>query len=173
MWEIMEVTAVRLAGILPESVVDGPGLRFVVFAQGCPHHCRGCHNPETWDPAGGKEMTVKEITKLLKKRLKYGIKGITLSGGEPFLQAEEMALLAGEARKMGLDVTAYTGFLYEELLEMTEPGIQELLNSIDLLIDGPFIEERKDLALAFRGSDNQRIIDLSATRVQGRIVLIA
>lgn len=163
----------RLAGILPESVVDGPGLRFVVFAQGCPHHCRECHNPETWDPAGGKVMTVREIIKLLKKRVKYGIKGITLSGGEPFLQVEEMAELAREARKIGLDVVAYTGYLYEELLGMKRPAIQDLLDNTDILIDGPFIPEHKDISLAFRGSDNQRLIDLTATRAKGSLIQIA
>jgi len=163
---------VRVAGIITDSVVDGPGVRFVVFAQGCPHHCPGCHNPQTWEPQGGKEMTVREILKMLKKRLKY-IKGITLSGGEPFLQAEEMAQLAGEAKKLGLDVVTYTGYRYEELLALNTPGCQELLENTDILIDGPFIQELKDISLPFRGSSNQRLIDLAATRRQGKISLIA
>jgi len=163
---------VRVAGIITDSVVDGPGVRFVVFGQGCPHHCPACHNPETWDPQGGKEMTLKEILKMLKKRLKY-IKGITLSGGDPFLQAEEMAALGREARKMGLDVVTYTGYRYEDLLSGGLPGSQELLEVTDILVDGPFILELKDISLPFRGSANQRLIDLAATRKQGSITLVA
>lgn len=162
----------RLAGIVPESVVDGPGVRFVVFAQGCPHHCHGCHNPQTWDPEGGKEITVKEIIKMLKKKRKE-IQGITLSGGEPFIQAEEMASLAREAKKMELDVVVYTGYIYEELLALSLPGRKELLDLADVLVDGPFLIEYKDIALAFRGSSNQRVINLPATQGKGKVVLLA
>jgi len=162
----------RLAGIVPESIVDGPGVRFVVFAQGCPHHCPGCHNPETWDPAGGKEMAFKEVLKMMKKKIKH-IRGITLSGGEPFLQAEELSALAREAKKMGLDVVTYTGYRYEELQALTLSGVQELLEVSDILIDGPFMIEYKDISLAFRGSRNQRVINLADTRKNGEIVLIA
>lgn len=162
----------RLAGIVPESVVDGPGVRFVVFAQGCPHYCNGCHNPETWDINGGKEKSVREIRKMLRKKLK-DIKGITLSGGEPFLQAEEMAALALEAKKLELDVVTYTGYTYEELEALNLPGSTELLALTDLLVDGPYMQEHKDISLPFRGSSNQRVIDLRATRVQGQLVMIA
>lgn len=153
----------RLAGILSESVVDGPGVRFVVFSQGCRHHCPGCHNPDTWDPDGGEEATVKSVLKQIKKKRKY-ICGITLSGGDPFLQAEEMAKLAFEARKLDLDIVTYTGYIYEELLELNLPGSQDLLDATDILIDGPFIEEQKDISLSFCGSKNQRIIDLAGMR---------
>lgn len=153
----------RLAGILSESVVDGPGVRFVVFSQGCRHHCPGCHNPDTWDPDGGEEATVKSVLKQIKKKRKY-IRGITLSGGDPFLQAEEMAKLAFEARKLDLDIVTYTGYIYEELLELNLPGSQDLLDATDILIDGPFIEEQKDISLSFCGSKNQRIIDLAGMR---------
>ncbi|MBZ4654130.1 MAG: Ribonucleotide reductase of class (anaerobic), activating protein [Peptococcaceae bacterium] len=162
----------RLSGIIPESVVDGPGVRFVVFTQGCPHHCPGCHNPETWDPSGGKEMTLKEILKLIKKKLK-NIRGITLSGGDPFLQAAEMAALAREAKKLGLDVVTYTGYTYEELLAIDGPGFKELLEVTDILVDGPFLIQYRDIGLAYRGSSNQRVIDLAATRIKGNLVLIA
>lgn len=153
----------RLAGIVPESVVDGPGVRFVVFAQGCSHHCPGCHNPGTWDMQGGQEMTLREIRKMLHKRRK-NLRGLTLSGGEPFLQAGEMAALACEAKKMGLDVVTYTGYVYEELLTLELPGSQELLAVTDILIDGPFRQDLKDISLAFRGSGNQRLLDLAAIR---------
>ena len=162
----------RLSGIIPESVVDGPGVRFVIFTQGCPHHCPGCHNPETWDPSGGKEMTLKEIVKLIKRKAK-NIKGITLSGGDPFLQACEAAALAREAKKMGLDVVTYTGYTYEELLGINGSGFQELLEVTDILVDGPFLIQYRDIGLAYRGSSNQRVIDLSATRAKGSLVLIA
>ncbi len=160
----------RLAGIIPESVVDGPGVRFVVFAQGCPHHCSGCHNPQTWDLDGGEEKTVREIRKMLRKR-KSKIRGLTISGGEPFLQAVEMAELAREAKKMDLDVVTYTGYLYEDLLNMEMPGVKELLEVTDLLIDGPFRQELTDIALPFRGSSNQRLIDLAAMRQQNKSML--
>ncbi len=163
-----------MAGIVPESVVDGPGVRFVVFVQGCPHHCTGCHNPETWDPQGGKEMTVKEVLKMLRKKVKlHHIKGLTLSGGEPFLQAEELVQLAKEARKMGLDVVTYTGYTLEQLQTLDLPGVKELLAVTDVLVDGPFIQELRDISLAFRGSKNQRVINLAATREQGQVILIA
>lgn len=162
----------RIAGIIADSVVDGPGVRFVVFSQGCPHHCPSCHNPETWDLAGGKEMTMKEVLKILKKKLKY-IRGITFSGGDPFLQAEEMAKLGVEAKKLGLDVVTYTGYRYEELLSLDIPGSRDLLDITDLLVDGPYIEGLKDISLPFRGSSNQRLIDLATTRKEGRLTLIA
>lgn len=163
-----------MAGIVPESVVDGPGVRFVVFVQGCPHHCQGCHNPETWDFQGGKEMTVKEVLKMLRKKVKLNhIEGLTLSGGEPFLQAEELIQLAKEAKKMGLDVVTYTGYTFDQLQTLDVPGVNELLEVTDILIDGPFIQEYRDISLAFRGSSNQRVINLAATREQGEIVLIA
>lgn len=162
----------RVAGFITDSVVDGPGVRFVVFAQGCLHQCPSCHNPETWDLQGGKEMTVKEIVKMLKKRLKY-VRGITLSGGDPFLQAGEMASLGREAKKLGLDVVTYTGYRYEDLLRLDLPGSQELLEVTDILVDGPFRLDLKDLSLPFRGSSNQRLIDLASTRSKGQITLVA
>lgn len=162
----------RLAGILPESVVDGPGVRFVVFSQGCPHHCQDCHNPETWNEQGGKEFSLRELRKMLRVRQK-NLRGITLSGGEPFFQAGEMAALAGEAKKMGLDVVTYTGYTYEEILALDLPGSRELLEVTDILVDGPFKTELQDIALAFRGSSNQRLIDLASTREKGCLMLIA
>jgi anaerobic ribonucleoside-triphosphate reductase activating protein len=162
----------RLAGIIPESVVDGPGVRFVIFAQGCPHHCRGCHNPDTWNGQGGKEVSLWEVRKMLRVR-KKNLRGITLSGGEPFLQTSEMVAIAREAKKMGLDVVTYTGYTYEEILTLNLPGSRELLEVTDILIDGPFRQELQDIALVFRGSSNQRLIDLASTREKGSIMLIA
>ncbi|MDR1204127.1 MAG: anaerobic ribonucleoside-triphosphate reductase activating protein [Peptococcaceae bacterium] len=165
----------RLAGVLSESVVDGPGVRFVVFAQGCPHRCPGCHNPETWDPDGGGERSVREVVRLLKKKCKQKpgyLRGVTLSGGEPFCQAADFARLAGEARKLGLDVAVYTGFTYEQLLEKRDPEIDALLSEADILVDGPFVLALRDLSLKFKGSANQRLIDLNRSREMNAVVLL-
>ena len=161
----------RVAGFIEESIVDGPGVRFVVFAQGCPHECEGCHNQQTWDPQGGKDATVKEISRMIKKKVK-NIRGVTLSGGEPFLQASEMVLLAHKVKEMGLDIVTYTGYTYEKLQNLGLPGVQELLNATDLLVDGPFLLEHRDIGLTFRGSTNQRVIDLVATRKTGQLTTI-
>ncbi len=154
---------VRIAGTAGESVVDGPGLRFVVFAQGCPHRCPGCHNPETWDPAGGREISIRDLLNgICKNPL---LQGVTLTGGEPFLQAGPLAELARRVKDTGKDVITYTGYTWERLLEMAEKdeGVKSLLLATDILIDGPYIRERRDLNLAFRGSANQRVIDVRAS----------
>jgi anaerobic ribonucleoside-triphosphate reductase activating protein len=164
----------RIAGIVTESVVDGPGVRYVVFAQGCPHACEGCQNPDTWDPKGGYETTPRELIKQIRKA-PASIRGVTLSGGEPFMQAAEMADLARRVHALGMNVVTYTGYVYEDLCAMAEknPAIAQLLDQTDLLVDGPFIMELKDISLRFRGSSNQRLIDMKATRDEGRLVLLA
>lgn len=161
----------RIAGITPESVVDGPGLRFVVFTQGCPHHCKGCHNPQTHDPQGGYERTIGEILTVVENTKL--IRGVTFSGGEPFLQSGALAALAREIKKMGLDLVAYSGFYFEELLALglQRLEVKQLLQQLDLLIDGPYRAEERDLRLAFRGSRNQRLIDVQRSLRSGRIIL--
>ncbi|MEW6426068.1 MAG: anaerobic ribonucleoside-triphosphate reductase activating protein [Bacillota bacterium] len=168
-----ERIAVKVAGVAKESVVDGPGLRFVVFAQGCPHHCPGCQNPDTWDPAGGTEVAVAELLEQIKANPL--LKGITLSGGEPFWQAAALARLAGAARERGLDVVTYTGYTWERLVELarTGPEIKQLIEASDYIVDGPYVEAQRDLALPFRGSRNQRIIDVRASLAAGKAVLAA
>lgn len=163
---------IRVCGFTRESVVDGPGIRAVVFAQGCPHHCEGCQNPETWDPDGGYDVDVELLIREIA-RIKL-LKGVTLSGGEPFAQPEGFAELARRVKDMGLDVVTYTGFTFEELLSKAEKdqAVADLLSRTDILIDGPFIAEEKDLSLAFRGSRNQRIIDVPASLREGRPVTI-
>ncbi|VBB06201.1 radical sam [Lucifera butyrica] len=161
----------RIAGITKESIVDGPGLRVVVFTQGCPHHCRGCHNPQTHDPAGGTLIDTSEILSQLRgARL---IRGITFSGGEPFLQAEPLAQIAAQVKRVNYDVVTYTGFVFEKLLTMSlrRKGILDLLQHTDLLVDGPYQEERRDLRLAFRGSANQRLIDVPRSLAQNKVLL--
>lgn len=142
----------RIAGIVEESIVDGPGLRMTVFVQGCSRRCPGCHNQKTWDPAGGKEMAVDEIIELYRQNPL--LDGVTLSGGEPFEQAGELAALARKVREMGGNVISYSGYTLEELEKKEEA--RELLSELDALVDGPFIQARKSLELKFRGSANQR-----------------
>lgn len=161
----------KIAGYVKESVVDGPGIRFVVFFQGCPHLCTGCHNPETHDMTGGRETDTDEVLRRMREsRL---IRGLTLSGGEPFLQADAALILARGARVSGLNVVAYSGYHFEELLERgkSEPVVAQLLGEIDMLVDGPYMETRRDISLAFRGSCNQRLIDVPASLRQSMVVL--
>jgi anaerobic ribonucleoside-triphosphate reductase activating protein len=160
----------RLSGITPESLVDGPGLRFVIFTQGCTHECPYCHNPETWDMEAGKEYSVRQIIRLLKQQ-KQKKQGITFSGGEPFLQGVELAEVAAAAHLIGWDIVTYTGFTYEELIEDNNNGVKELLSATDILIDGKYIHELRFIGLPFRGSSNQRIIDVAETRKKEHIVL--
>jgi len=160
----------RLSGITQESLVDGPGLRYVIFTQGCPHKCPHCHNPETWDADAGKEYSARQLIRLLKQQKKKK-QGLTFSGGEPFAQAAELAEVALAARQIGWDVVTYTGYTYEELLENADEGVKALLSASDLLIDGRYIHKLRSMELPFRGSSNQRIIDLVQTREKGRIIL--
>ena len=129
---------IRISGIEPESIVDGEGIRYVIFAQGCPHHCPGCHNPQTHP-----------------------------FGGEPFCQIYQCALIAEKAHQMGLSVWCYTGYLFEDLYKQ---GI-ELLKHIDVLVDGPFVQAEKSLELDFRGSRNQRVIDIPESLKEGVAIL--
>lgn len=160
----------RIAGFVEESIVDGPGFRIVIFFQGCAHHCYGCHNPETWDFEGGKEVSFDLIKKIIDDN-PYA-DGITLSGGDPLYQIDASTEIAEYAKSKGLDVILYTGFLFEEVLEMTKANqrLKDLLNNVDTLIDGPFILEQKHLSLKFRGSSNQRIIDVKKSLMQNKIV---
>ncbi|MBQ1451696.1 MAG: anaerobic ribonucleoside-triphosphate reductase activating protein [Clostridia bacterium] len=165
-------TKLHLAGVIRESIVDGPGWRFVVFVQGCPHHCKGCQNPQTWSfTEGGYDTTVENIMKAVKENKL--ITGVTLSGGEPFTQAKALTVLAKEIRKEGLDVMAFSGWTFEELKEGAneENGWMDLLRELSLLIDGRFIEEQLTLNLRFRGSKNQRIIDVQRSLAEGKTVL--
>jgi anaerobic ribonucleoside-triphosphate reductase activating protein len=165
----MSAAKLQVAGIEPESIVDGPGIRFAVFVQGCPHKCPGCHNPGTHPFQGGSAMDIEEV--FAQFRHNPLLKGITLSGGEPFCQAGPLAELARLVHSACKDVVVYTGYTYEELAASEDPAVQSLLSETDLLIDGPFIEEQKDLDLLFRGSENQRLIDMKRTRARGQVVL--
>jgi anaerobic ribonucleoside-triphosphate reductase activating protein len=157
---------IRISGIEPESIVDGEGIRYVIFTQGCPHHCPGCHNPQTHPFGGGKLVSIEDILDNISKR-KNWIDGITLSGGEPFCQIYQCALIAEKAHEMGLSVWCYTGYLFEDLYRQ---GI-ELLKHIDVLVDGPFVQAEKSLELDFRGSRNQRVIDIPESLKEGVAIL--
>ncbi len=150
----------RLSGVIEESIVDGPGIRFVIFTQGCPHHCPGCHNPQTHDFSGGFDADIPAI--LAGIRENPLLDGVTLSGGEPFCQAEALLPLVQEIRKLGKTVFAYSGYTLEQLLELgkTQPAVLKLLKLCDTLVDGPYVEALRDLNLEFRGSSNQRVLDL-------------
>lgn len=157
----------RIAGIVDDSIVDGDGLRLSVFTQGCPHHCVGCQNPDTHAASGGRDEDTENILARIDENPL--LTGITFSGGEPFLQPAPLTRLAKEAHKRGLDVWSYTGYTLEELLAKKNPAIDALLRELDVLVDGPYEERLRDLTLNFRGSSNQRIIDMNAFRKTGKI----
>lgn len=159
----------RIANTVNDSIVDGCGLRFTVFTQGCPHHCPGCHNPDTHDFAGGREVSLEDLAQQLKKNPL--IDGLTLSGGEPFAQAADCAALARTAHQLGLTVWTYSGYLFEHLRDKGDPAWTALLEETDVLVDGPFVQAEKSYELHFRGSRNQRLIDVKASLAQGRAVL--
>ena len=147
----------NLSGIVSDSIVDGPGIRTTVFCQGCPHRCEGCHNPETWEFSCGTPMDEADIFAIVRSNPLC--RGVTFSGGEPFAQAEGYAKLARLLKNAGYEVASYSGYTFEQLLRGT-PAQRELLASIDVLIDGPFIQAEKSLEVPFRGSKNQRILDV-------------
>ena len=159
----------RMCGIERESIVDGPGFRYVVFVQGCPHRCPGCHNPESHDFDAGEDMTVQEIFEEFKQN--EHLHGITLSGGEPFCQAPALVELVKLVRSLGKDVMAFSGWTYEELLAKNDPAVNELLDLTDILVDGRYEEAERNLTLVYRGSENQRVIDMKKTREAGNVVL--
>ena len=159
--------------MIEESIVDGPGVRFVIFAQGCIHNCKGCHNPQTFALDGGFLVTLDEVFKSISKNSL--ITGVTFSGGEPFLQATNFSKLAKKVHSIGLGVMAYTGYIFENLLSNGRnfnEGMFDLLNNIDILVDGPFKIKDKSLLLKFKGSKNQRIIDVKKSLKEGKTVVI-
>ena len=163
----------RLAGVIRESIVDGPGIRMTIFTQGCPHRCEGCHNPQTHSFDGGYISQPENLLKAIDENPL--LRGVTFSGGEPFMQAEALAELAGEIHKRGLDILTYTGFTFEQLIESSEkyPERKKLLEQTDYLIDGRFELKLRSLDLQYRGSSNQRIIDVKKSLEEGRVCEIS
>lgn len=157
---------VRIAGRAEESITDGPGIRFVLFTQGCPRACPGCHNPETQSLEGGTDVSIGSILRQIESNPL--LSGVTFSGGEPFLQAKPLAELARACRRLGLHVMVYSGYLFEELAASENPDWIALLRVTDTLVDGPYIQSKRSLALRFRGSSNQRILDVRRSLAAGR-----
>ncbi|TCI23056.1 anaerobic ribonucleoside-triphosphate reductase activating protein [Exiguobacterium sp. SL-9] len=148
----------RVLSVLDESVVDGPGIRSVIFTAGCPHRCLGCHNPESWNPRGGQDVSVED---LLGRVEQSGWDGVTISGGEPFLQPKELARLVNGCKELQKNVWVYTGYTFEQLQAMEDEHISSVLDRADVLVDGRFEQPLMDRSLRFRGSSNQRIIFLN------------
>ena len=160
---------IKLAGLVPESIVDGPGYRFAVFAQGCPHKCPGCHNPHTHDFNGGKIYDTVRIAELVTE---YKLTdGVTFTGGEPFCQPEEFLELAKSIE--GYNIYCFSGYKFEELLAMKNSAVKELLSRIDVLIDGKFLQEQTSYLLKFKGSKNQRVLDCKESVRQGKAVVLS
>lgn len=157
---------IRIADIVQDSIVDGPGIRLTVFTQGCPHHCKGCHNPGTWDYDGGKLVDTDEIIAMMDANPL--LDGITLSGGEPLLHTADCLTLAKAAKKRKLNVWLYTGYTWEIASQVST--VQALLRYVDVLVDGPYIESQRTLELPWRGSRNQRLIDVQASLKTGHVV---
>lgn len=159
----------KIFGLVQDSIVDGPGFRFSCFVQGCPHHCPGCHNPGSHDPAAGRDMSVEEIARqLLSNPL---TDGLTLSGGEPFAQPEDCLRLAKIAHGHHLNVWGYSGWTFEHLRDQGTDAQKALLRELDVLVDGPFVLAERTLTLPWRGSRNQRVIDVPASLAAGEPVI--
>lgn len=159
---------IRVAGIVNDSITDGPGLRLTLFVQGCERNCPGCHNESALPMDGGELYDPQEIMDIIRKNPM--LSGVTFSGGEPMLQAKALLPLVRMIKDAGLDLAVYTGYTFEELLEQNDAAVMELLSYADTLIDGPFILEKKSLSLNFRGSSNQRILNLKESLKKGMAV---
>ncbi len=161
------MSSLKVAGIENDSITDGPGLRLTLFVQGCPRSCPGCHNPQTQCFEGGVVMSTEQIfAKINSNPL---LDGVTFSGGEPFVWAKELVPLAEQIKEKKLNLAVYTGYVFEELKKV--PNALKLLEFVDTLIDGPFVQEKRDYRLKFKGSTNQRIIDVQKTLKSGKVVL--
>ncbi len=158
---------IRLFGVVNDSIVDGPGLRYVVFTQGCLHHCEGCHNPLSHDIHGGYECEIIDLLHEIDDNPL--LDGITISGGEPFLQPHALIELVKEVKKRNLHVMIYSGYTYQEIMGL-DKNCRELLELCDVLVDGRFIVSKKSLTLVYRGSSNQRIIDIQRSIQTGKII---
>jgi anaerobic ribonucleoside-triphosphate reductase activating protein len=162
--------ALAIGGIEGESIVDGPGFRYTVFVQGCDFSCPGCHNPQLQARAGGRSITLGEILNAIRGNPL--LDGLTLSGGDPFVQAGVCAALAEEVRALGLSVFTYTGYTFEALWLSGKSAWRRLIEATDVLVDGPFVMELRNIDLRFRGSSNQRLIDVRRTLAAGKIILL-
>ena len=162
------MVTISILDIVEDTTVDGPGFRTTVYSAGCPNCCPGCHNPHSWDIANGHEVDVEEILKVI---LADPFADVTFSGGDPMFQPAGFAALAKAVKEQsGKNIWCYTGYLFEDLLQNAQQ--KELLEYVDVLVDGRFVEVLKDESLRFRGSSNQRIIDVQASLQHGKTVLL-
>ncbi|MBO5566300.1 MAG: anaerobic ribonucleoside-triphosphate reductase activating protein [Succinivibrio sp.] len=164
---ILDQTSLRIAGAVQESIVDGPGIRYTIFVQGCPFRCKGCHNPQSQPLVGGVEVNLRVLYDEIHSNVLTT--GVTFSGGEPFLQPLPLAVMAQVLKKEHYSLWSYSGFTFDKLLE--DPNKVKLLQYLDVVVDGPFVLSQKSLELDFRGSRNQRIIDVQKSLKNGEVVL--
>ena len=156
----------RILDIVEGTSVDGPGLRTSIYMAGCRHACKGCHNPGSWDFNGGHEMSLAEIMNIIREN----DFNVTLSGGDPLYHAKSVAELCQTIKsELGKNIWCFTGFLWEQVI--ASPTLSQVLPYIDILVDGPFLNELRDTTLRFRGSSNQRIIDVQKTMATKEIQL--
>lgn len=157
---------VYIAGVHKNSIVDGPGLRYVIFFQGCNHKCKGCHNPKTHKYNTGKHI---EIDQIIRDIISTGVKGVTISGGEPFDQSKELYYLVKSLKELNYNIWIYSGYIFEELQKDKYTNMK-ILRNIDTLVDGPFVEEKFSKDLLFKGSKNQRIINVRDSLLAGKTI---
>lgn len=162
---------IRLAGIAENSLVNGKGLRKVFFSQGCSHHCEGCFNQHTWEFAGGRMFDMDELVQKVKDE--PFLDGVTFSGGDPFQQADKFAYLAKKLHEANINIWAYTGYTFEELMKLaqTNPHIKQMINNVDVIVDGRFMKDKMSENLKYCGSSNQRVIDVKSSLNENKIIL--
>ena len=168
----MAENKIRLSAVIGDSLVNGKGLRKAFFSQGCSHRCKGCFNEHTWSFDGGQ---ICDVDQLVQDTLRESyLSGVTFTGGDPFEQPEPFGYMAEQFHKHGVNIWAYTGYTFEELLELAkkDKNIKRMLNNIDVIVDGPFQENKMSDQVLYRGSYNQRIIDVPASLTQNRIIVL-
>lgn len=159
---------IRLSSFISDSIVDGEGIRSVIFTQGCPHNCPGCHNQKTIPFEGGEWVDIEDVISQIEKA---NLKKVTFSGGEPFVQPEPLYYIAKHLKDQGYNLWSYTGFKFEALMKMKDPYILKFLECLDILIDGRFMIRKRSLSALYRGSTNQRIIDVPLSLKEGKPII--
>lgn len=165
--ELLENTTLRIAGVVSESIVDGPGIRYTIFTQGCPFRCKGCHNPQSQPLQGGADVALKVFYDEIHANPL--ISGVTFSGGEPFIQCRSLAVLARILRQEGYSLWSYSGYTYDKLVD--DDIRHSLLELLDVVVDGPFVQSKASMDIDFRGSINQRLVDVQKSLAKGDVVL--